>query len=115
MIICESCYRDHYYGDNLYLKMYKHCALKDSINRQDGQRICRCSTVPHLGSDGSFRELSPVGEGDDSRGSVRKTAIKCGLLNLGALVAEANYQGMLSEYEKHINLGDQERINEARD
>ena len=46
---------------------------------------------------------------------MRKTAIKCGLLNLGTLVAEAKYQEMLSKYEKHINLGDQERINEARD
>jgi len=115
IIICESCYRDHYYGDNLYLKMYKHCVLKDSINRQDGQRICRCSTVPHIGSDGSFRELFPVGGADGHRGSLRKTAIKCGLLNLGTLVAEAKYQGMLSKHEKHINLGDQKRINEARD
>jgi hypothetical protein len=114
-VICESCYRDHYYGDDRYLKMYKHCVLKDSISRQDSQRICRCSTVPHISSDGSFRDLFPVDDVDHHRGSARKTAIKCGLLNLGTLVAEAKYQGMLSKHEKHINLGDQKRINEARE
>ena len=109
MIICESCYRNHYYGDNLYLKMYKPCVLKDSINRQDRQRICRCSTVPHIGSDGSFRELFPVGEGDDHPGSVRKTAIKCGLSQPWDSCSRGKISRMLSKYEKHINLGDQKK------
>jgi hypothetical protein len=41
--------------------------------------------------------------------------MRCGLLNLGTLVAEAKYQGMLSKHEKRISLADQKHIDEARE
>ena len=39
--------------------------------------------------------------------------MKCGLINLGTLVAEAKYQGMLSKHEKHTSLSDQKCVDEA--
>jgi hypothetical protein len=36
--------------------------------------------------------------------------MRCGLLNLGSIVAEAKYEGMLSKHEKKVNLSDQQRI-----
>ena len=113
--ICEGCYRDHHYGDPLFIKSYKHCILRASIHKDESQKICRCSTVPQINMDGSFRELFPVDALDSHRGSAATKGIKCGLLNLGTLVAEAKYQGMLSKHEKQVNLGDQKRLNEIEE
>jgi hypothetical protein len=41
--------------------------------------------------------------------------MRCGLLNLNTLVAEAKYLGMLSKHEKQTDLSDQRRINEDRE
>jgi hypothetical protein len=114
MMICEGCYRKQHYGDDNYLKVYKHCAL-NSINEADSQRICCCSAVSHIDSDGFARKLFPVNEADHHRGSKNNKAIKCGLLNLGTLVAEAKYHGMFSKLEKPTNLIDQERYDKAQE
>ena len=113
--ICEGCYRDYHYGDPLFIKSYKHCILRDSIHKNESQKICRCGTVPHINEDGSFRELFPVDPLDRHRGSAATKGIKCGLLNLGTLAAEAKYQGMLSKHEKQVNLSDQKRLNEIKE
>jgi hypothetical protein len=115
LTICEGCYRKHHYGDDLYLKVYKHCVLRDSISLADGQRICRCGTVQHIDSDGRARKLFPVDKTDNHRGFNNENAIKCGLLNLGSTVAEEKYQGTLWKHEKQINLSDLERIDKARE
>jgi hypothetical protein len=115
LTICEGCYRKHHYGDDHYLKVYKHCVLRDSIGVADGQRICRCGTVRHIDSDGHARKLFPVDKADHHRGSKKEKTIKCGLLNLGTLVAEAKFHGMLSKHEKQIDLIDQERNDKARE
>jgi hypothetical protein len=113
--ICEGCYGEHHYGDNLYLKVYKHCVLRHSIGLADGQRICHCGTVQHIDSDGRARKLFPVDKTDNHRGSNKENVLKCGLLNLGTPVAEEKYQGTLSKHEKQINLSDLERIDKARE
>ncbi|KAH0551494.1 hypothetical protein GP486_007292 [Trichoglossum hirsutum] len=112
--ICEDCYRQHHYGDDRFLKVYKHCILRDSVDREHSRRICHCSTVPHIDSDGRSRSLFPVDEKDQHRGAKSK-AMRCGLLNLNTLVAEAKYQGMLSEHEKHTDLSEQKRIIKAEE
>lgn len=113
--VCETCYREGLYGDDSYLKAYKHCILRNTITAEKSQKICRCSTVPHLKPDGNYKELFPVGD-EAHRGSEAGTkGLKCGLLNLGTRVAEAKYEGMLSRHEKHIDLGDQKRSDDARE
>lgn len=112
--ICESCYRDHHFREDRYLKVYKHCVLDSSLTREDSQRICRCSSVTHIEPDGAARKLFPVDIDDAHRGNTGAKVIKCGLLNLGKDIAEAKYYGMLSKHEKHINLSDQRRLDERR-
>jgi hypothetical protein len=112
--ICESCYRDHHYRDDKYLKRYKHCILNGSLTEKHSQKVCRCSTVSHINSDGSSRKLFPVDILDQHRGSANQKGLKCGLINLGTQVAEAKYQGMLSKHEKYVNLSDQKWMDEKR-
>lgn len=114
-IICESCYRERHYGSNVYIKSYKHCILKDSIDLAASQRICRCSTVAHFDSDGCCRSLFPVDQEDSHRGKRSEGPLQCGLLNLNELVAERKYQGMLSVLEDHTSLQEKKRIGEARE
>jgi len=113
--ICEGCYREHHFGDPQFIKSYKHCILGDSIHKEESQRICRCSTVAQIHTDGRYRNLFPVDPQDDHRGSASTKGIKCGILNLGTLVAEAKYMGMLSKYEKQVSLSDQKRINDKQE
>jgi hypothetical protein len=117
MTICENCYREYHYGDDSFLKAYKHCILQESIDKEASQIMCKCSTVSHIGKDGSTRNLFPVDADDLHRGSASASngALKCGLLNLDNLVAEAKYAGMLSKHEKKIGLGEQQRINNIRE
>lgn len=113
--VCENCYRQYYHGNERMRKLYKHCVLKESINEDQSQKICRCGTVPHINSDGFHRRLFPVNQLDDHRGTdPLKKGIKCGLLNAGTLVAEAKYNGMLSKQEKQVDLIDQKRLDQKR-
>jgi hypothetical protein len=111
--ICESCYWENHYGSDRYVKMYKHCILRHAISKNDSQMICHCSTVRHIDPDGIRRNLFPVDAKDRHRGMTQNNIMKCGLLHLGTLVAEAKYQGMLSNHEKRVSLGDQKHIHEA--
>ncbi|KAH6723720.1 hypothetical protein BKA61DRAFT_727553 [Leptodontidium sp. MPI-SDFR-AT-0119] len=87
-------------------------AFYKSIHKEESQSICRCSTVPKIDQDGSFRDLFPVHADEKHRGSGVTPGIKCGLLNPGTLVAESKYQCMLSKHEKQVSLDDQRRLNE---
>lgn len=113
--VCENCYRQAYHGNEKIGKLYKHCVLRESITKDQSLKICRCGTVLHIQSDGSRRRLFPVNQLDNHRGTdATKKGIKCGLLNVGMLVAEAKYDGMLSKQEKQVDLTDQKRLDQKR-
>jgi hypothetical protein len=92
--ICEDCYREHHYGDQNYVKIYKHCILSEAITPVASRNICRCDWVPHYDNNGRPCVLFPTGKGDQHRSIGGPGGLQCGLLKLGELVAEAKYKGM---------------------
>jgi hypothetical protein len=92
--VCEDCYRESYYGQDSYVKVYKHCILAKVIHPAASRNICRCDSVPHSDTTGRSRTLFPVNQGDKHRDICGQGGLQCGLLKLGELVAQAKYDGM---------------------
>lgn len=95
--VCEECYLKHFLGkpgSERFVKRYKHCILNDIINPRVSRKICLCDEVPHHDSQGMSLALFPVSKDDNHRTASGPGAIECGLLKLGAIVAEAKYDGM---------------------
>ena len=40
--ICEGCYWAHHYGDQSYVKQYKHSIVEDAIELAERQGSCKC-------------------------------------------------------------------------
>jgi hypothetical protein len=101
--ICEECYWDKYHRSDEFVKVFKYCALGD-IKLEDSNKICRCIPVPRFDSYGHPRKLFPVHEEDEHRGKI--SPLKCGLLKLNDMVAEAKYDGVFNIGEHHHSLSD---------
>jgi len=92
--ICEDCYRVYCYGQDSFVKAYKHCILAKVITPAASRNICHCATVPHFDNSGRSRSLFPV-EIEEKHLNVDGTGgIQCGILKLGELVALAKYDGI---------------------
>ena len=74
--VCEGCYRERYYGNNDWVKSYKHSILPKAIGPHATQNICVCGGIP----DSSYHRTNPQKH--------------CGLKQLGERVARAKYKGM---------------------
>jgi hypothetical protein len=91
--ICEDCYRSFHYGEDSYVKAYKHCVL-DAIQPEASRNICRCPNINHFDKTGRARRLFPMSKGAKHTDIDGKGGLQCGLLKLGELAAEAKYDGM---------------------
>ena len=91
--ICEECYRSFHYGQESYIKAYKHCVL-EAIQPEASRNICRCPDIPHFDKNGHACKIFPVNEGDRHTDINGQGGLQCGLLKLGEHVAEAKYDGM---------------------
>jgi hypothetical protein len=103
MVTCESCYRAHHYGRFDFAKSYKHCVLHSTITPEISEEICRCTGVSRIDPDGRVKALFPVDQNDGHRDAGAR-ALRCGLLNLGTLIAEAKYVGIANDAEKYKEL-----------
>ena len=91
-VICEPCYRRHYYGHLGFNKFYKHCALNDAMTHFSAWRICKCPNVPKYSSD---EKLLPLYPADYDAGHLTgEDGHECGLFNLGSIEAQAKYEGL---------------------
>lgn len=99
-VICEECYRIYYYGQDLFVKAYKHCILSDAITPAVSRSICHCSKVPHFDNSGRSRTLFPVGKEENHINIDGTGGIQCGILKLGELVALAKYDGIQTVMNK---------------
>ena len=96
-LVCEDCYRQHYYGKECYQKKYKHCVLRESITPEISRNICRCDKVPHhdpkTWEPVSLFPVSPKAEHIDAGGFGN---LQCGLIKLGEIIAVAKSRGLQS-------------------
>ena len=95
--LCEDCYVKLVLGrqdSDSFVKLYKHCILKEVVNPKWSRKICRCDDVPHYNTQGMSMSLFPVDKTHNHRKADVPGAVECGLLKLGELVAEAKYDGM---------------------
>ncbi|KAJ4124157.1 hypothetical protein NW768_009511 [Fusarium equiseti] len=92
-IVCEGCYRNHYYGKEAYTKAYKHCILSEAITPEMSRKICKCLNLQQDTITGEPQSLFPIEEIDKHKdtGNARE---KCKLLQLGDMVALAKYHGL---------------------
>lgn len=93
-VICEDCYRRDHYGNECFMKAYKHCILQEAITADISRKICHCITVPHYDKLGRPRNLFPITEEDEHLNADGFGTIQCSLLKLGDLVARAKYDGL---------------------
>jgi hypothetical protein len=110
--VCQDCYDDgREHNRNHLIKSFKHCVLFDTISSEVSRAICQCGTVSRIDQDGRPRSLFPITEAEQTehRSTRGSAAVKCGLLDLKDIVAEAKYASMLSKMEKRITLADERR------
>ncbi|RBR23899.1 uncharacterized protein FIESC28_03209 [Fusarium coffeatum] len=91
-IICEECYRNHYYGKEAYTKAYKHCILSEAITPEMSRKICKCLNLQDT-STGEPQSLFPIEEPNKHK-DTGSEGEKCELLQLGDMVALAKYHGL---------------------
>lgn len=41
--ICEECYWEYHYGDNAYVKLYRHSVAEDALELAKQQKVCSCN------------------------------------------------------------------------
>ncbi|RSM12703.1 hypothetical protein CDV31_006170, partial [Fusarium ambrosium] len=104
-VVCEECYRAHYYGKENYTKTYKHCVLAESITPEISRDMCHCTGVPHEDEKGQPLSLFPVSK---KAFHLKHTIPPCNLVDLGDQVALAKYQGLQTA------LGGKEKIEKQR-
>jgi hypothetical protein len=95
--LCEGCYAQLVLGkpdSDSFVKLYKHCILKEVVNSRWSRKICKCDDVPHYDTQGMSKSLFPVEKSHNHRKASIPGAVECGLLKLGEIVAEAKYEGM---------------------
>ncbi|KAI0874388.1 hypothetical protein GGS24DRAFT_345776 [Hypoxylon argillaceum] len=112
--ICEDCYRDKYIGTTKFVKVYKHCILREAITPPISRKICFCDEVPHRDPQGKPITLFPVGIDDGHLKASGPGLVECGLLKLPEILAEAKYEGMQTltlkkNQKKTNNLADEKR------
>lgn len=102
-VICEDCYYAHHYGDESYVKRYKHSVLSEEIiNPAISQKICHCPNVPRHTSAKSHLPLFPLQQDhkhidvEDSGGN------KCGILKLRETVALAKFAGLETTFNDTV-------------
>jgi hypothetical protein len=101
-IICEECYRAHYYGQESYTKAYKHCILSESITPEMSRKICTCLRMRQYDTDGELPSLFPIERVEDHgkwpawQSPFVGAERQCKLLQLGDTIALAKYNGLQS-------------------
>ncbi|RGP80189.1 hypothetical protein FLONG3_1723 [Fusarium longipes] len=93
-IICEECYRNHYYGKDSYIKAYKHCILSESITAEMSRKICSCLGPREDDNDGESENLFPIDKPERHRNAGILEKETCKLLQLGDTIALAKYHGL---------------------
>ena len=88
-IVCETCYRQHHYGKESYVKTYKHLLCNDIITNEVASQICKCTSVKRHDSTGKAVDLYPY---DDTAGH----QADCGLSRLSEVEAQAKFEGILA-------------------
>jgi hypothetical protein len=74
------------------------------------RKICKCSTVSRYDDEGRTRSLFPIRKTDKYRVSP-KGVVQCGLLNLGDLIVEVKYAGiLLKKTDKGWTLDEEKRV-----
>ncbi|KAI0096241.1 hypothetical protein GGR51DRAFT_568720 [Nemania sp. FL0031] len=114
-IICEDCYRDKFIGTAQFIKVYKHCILREAINPQISRQICFCEEVPHRDDEGKPLALFPVDGGAKHLKAKGPGLVECGLLKLPEIVAEAKYDGMQTLTSKRKKKANGRLADERRD
>ncbi|KAI1122935.1 hypothetical protein F5Y10DRAFT_286645 [Nemania abortiva] len=112
--ICEDCYRDKFTETAKFVKVYKHCILREAINPQISRQICFCEEVPHRDDNGKPVALFPVNGDAKHLKATKPGLVECGLLKLPEIVAEAKYDGMQTltskkKRKKNNGLADEKR------
>ena len=110
--VCQDCYDDGREHDPSHLiKSLKHCVLPTTISPDISQAICHCGSIPRIDQDGQSRRLFPIAYAEQTkhRSSKGLVPVRCGLLDLKDIVAEAKYASMQSKIEKRITLADEGR------
>lgn len=95
--ICEDCYWRFHHGRpsaSSYVKVYKHCVLRESVSSETSRSICLCRDVDHLDTSGKPTSLFPVGRTAKHVDVAGTGTPQCGLLKLGEAVATAKYNGL---------------------
>lgn len=99
-LLCEDCYRRHYFGHPDVTKVHKQCCLRKTVSLEASQDICSCMEVRRRDSKGQLRDLFPVDDGPNNtdkhlnpRGEPGK--VRCGLFELTDMVAEAKHASIL--------------------
>lgn len=108
-LLCEDCYRRHYFGHPDVTKVYKQCCLRKTVSLETSQEICSCMEVRRRDSKGQLRDLFPVNDDPNStdkhlnpRGEPGK--VRCGLFELTDMVAEAKHASILPSMGIHPTL-----------
>lgn len=89
-IVCETCYRQHHYGKESYVKTYKHLLCNDIMTDGVANKMCTCASVKRCDSTGKAVNLYPY----DGHGGHREAS--CRLLRLNELEAHAKFEGLVT-------------------
>lgn len=87
-VVCEDCYRSHYYGKNSYTKKHKHCSLPELVTPETSRDLCPCRSVLRYDSNGDPVALLPIEKKSDHPTS------ECGLIQLEERIARAKCNGL---------------------
>ena len=120
--ICEDCFRTPGQKCGPHLrKFYKHCILQECVTPEISRKICQCTDVSRIDTNGNSRELFPV-DASLSHYNSGISGSKCGLLSLGEHVAEAKHRGLLTKlkkreavYEKKISKEESRKKSDKND
>lgn len=92
-VVCESCYRLYYYGDESYSKAYKHSILSEAITSDISMQMCGCKLPAKFDECGRPISLFPISRNGSH---IIGGQMRCNLLKLRELVALAKYQGLIA-------------------
>ena len=87
-------------------KSYKHSVLREFVTNDIANRICRCSSVPRVNSNGMPRDVFPVAAGAQHRTS---GGAQCGLLNFEDRISEAKQEGLDLKITARIRKNEEKR------
>ena len=111
--ICRDCQHEGKHTNQHLTKHYKHCILNKGITSELSRQICQCGSVPRYDGGGHARKLFPINKHDSHR-KTPNGAVQCGLLQLGDLVGEAKYDGILLKPDKKQGLAEMRRLGIAK-